>query len=166
MSARDFLSKEYPKYFSKRANPGFLMFNGESKGNIGKKKVIILYYFIIRWWYWFLCFEIFLAQLHLNIYTALKVSKYRVLSGLYFPVFGLNTRKYGPEKNPSWKKHFSRSGKYFRFTFSTMSKKIQNSESLEFPSSDLRNVLICCYIYAVCRGFNFRCLKAFLCKKA
>ena len=25
------------------------------------------------------------------------MSKYRVISGLYFPVFELNTRKYGPE---------------------------------------------------------------------
>ena len=30
--------------------------------------------------------------------TARKVSKYRVFSGLYFPVFALNTGKYGPEK--------------------------------------------------------------------
>ena len=26
-----------------------------------------------------------------------KLSKYGVISGLYFPVFGLNTGKYGPE---------------------------------------------------------------------
>ena len=26
------------------------------------------------------------------------MSKYRVISGPYFPVFGLNTEKYGPEK--------------------------------------------------------------------
>ena len=32
--------------------------------------------------------------------TAQKVSKYRVFSGPYFPVFGLNTGKYGPEKTP------------------------------------------------------------------
>ena len=32
--------------------------------------------------------------------TALKVSKYGVFSGLYFPVFGLTTGKYGPEKSP------------------------------------------------------------------
>ena len=31
---------------------------------------------------------------------AKKVSKYGVFSGPYFPVFGLNTRKYGPEKTP------------------------------------------------------------------
>ena len=30
--------------------------------------------------------------------TAWKVFKYRVFSGPYFPVFGLNTGKYGPEK--------------------------------------------------------------------
>ena len=29
--------------------------------------------------------------------TAWKVSKYGVISGPYFPVFGLNTGKYGPE---------------------------------------------------------------------
>ena len=29
--------------------------------------------------------------------TAWKVSKYRVISGQYFPVFGLNTGKYVPE---------------------------------------------------------------------
>ena len=34
------------------------------------------------------------------IATVYKVSKYRVFSSLYFPVFGLNTEKYGPEKTP------------------------------------------------------------------
>ena len=29
--------------------------------------------------------------------TAWKVSKYAVISGPYFPVFGLNTGNYGPE---------------------------------------------------------------------
>ena len=29
-----------------------------------------------------------------------KVSKYGAFSGPYFPVFGLNTGKYGPEKTP------------------------------------------------------------------
>ena len=33
-------------------------------------------------------------------YTAWKESKYGVFSGPYFPVFGLNTGKYGPEKTP------------------------------------------------------------------
>ena len=32
--------------------------------------------------------------------TAWKVPQYGVFSGLYFPVFGLNTVKYGPEKTP------------------------------------------------------------------
>ena len=32
--------------------------------------------------------------------TVWKVSKYGVFSGPYFPVFGLNTGKYGPEKTP------------------------------------------------------------------
>ena len=33
-----------------------------------------------------------------------KVSKYGVLSGPYFPVFGLNTGNYGPEKTPYLKR--------------------------------------------------------------
>ena len=32
--------------------------------------------------------------------TAWKVSKYGVVSGPYFPVFGLDTGKYGPEITP------------------------------------------------------------------
>ena len=32
--------------------------------------------------------------------TAWKVSKYGVFSVPYFPVFGLNTRNYGPENTP------------------------------------------------------------------
>ena len=32
--------------------------------------------------------------------TAWKVSKYRVISGPYFPVFSPNTGKYGPEITP------------------------------------------------------------------
>ena len=32
-----------------------------------------------------------------SIITAWKVSKHEVISGAYFPVFGLNTGKYGPE---------------------------------------------------------------------
>ena len=32
------------------------------------------------------------------IWLRLKESKYGVFSGPYFPVFGLNTGKYGPEK--------------------------------------------------------------------
>ena len=33
-------------------------------------------------------------------YTTRKVSKYGVISGRYFPVFGLNTGKCGPEITP------------------------------------------------------------------
>ena len=33
-------------------------------------------------------------------HTLWKVSKCRVLSGLYFPIFSPNTGKYGPEKTP------------------------------------------------------------------
>ena len=35
-------------------------------------------------------------------YTSWKVSKYGVFSDLYFPVFRLNTGKYGPEKLRIW----------------------------------------------------------------
>ena len=35
-----------------------------------------------------------------NSITAWKVSKYGVISGPYFPVFGLKTGKYGPETTP------------------------------------------------------------------
>ena len=35
-----------------------------------------------------------------EIDTVRKVSKYGVFSGPYFPAFGLNTGKYGPEKTP------------------------------------------------------------------
>ena len=35
-----------------------------------------------------------------NEFTTWKVSKYGVISGPYFPVFGLNIGKYGPEINP------------------------------------------------------------------
>ena len=34
--------------------------------------------------------------------TARKVSKYGAFSGPYFPVFGLDTGKYGPEKLGIW----------------------------------------------------------------
>ena len=39
-------------------------------------------------------------NIDIKIYIAWKVSKYGVISGLYFPVFGLNTGKYGPEITP------------------------------------------------------------------
>ena len=35
-----------------------------------------------------------------KVLTARKVSKYRVISGPYFPVFGSNTGKYKPEITP------------------------------------------------------------------
>ena len=40
--------------------------------------------------------------------TALKVFKYGVCSGTYFPVFSPNAEKYGQEKSP-YLGHFSRS---------------------------------------------------------
>ena len=36
----------------------------------------------------------------IQYYTGWKVSKYAVISGPYFPVFGLNTKKYEPEITP------------------------------------------------------------------
>ena len=30
-------------------------------------------------------------------FSAWKLSKYKIISGPYFPLFGLNTEKYGPE---------------------------------------------------------------------
>ena len=42
------------------------------------------------------CFYYAIVSL-LSSYTTWKVSKYGVISGLHFPVFGLNTGKYGPE---------------------------------------------------------------------
>ena len=44
--------------------------------------------------------ETCLASLWIFLVTAWKVPKYGVFSGPYFPVFGLNTGKYGPEKTP------------------------------------------------------------------
>ena len=41
--------------------------------------------------------EIFSPKLEMCAITAWKVSKYGVISGPYFPVFGLNTGKYRPE---------------------------------------------------------------------
>ena len=37
-----------------------------------------------------------------HFYTFWKVSKYGAYSDLYFPVFGLNTEKYGPEQTSYW----------------------------------------------------------------
>ena len=44
-------------------------------------------------------FSITISNIYLtNIFTVLKVSKYEVFFGRYFPVFRLNTGRYGPEK--------------------------------------------------------------------
>ena len=40
-----------------------------------------------------------LTEKAVEVYTAWKVWKYGVISGLYFPVFSPNTGKYGPEIN-------------------------------------------------------------------
>ena len=39
-------------------------------------------------------------RIYKKITIAWKVSKYGGFSGTYFPVFGLNAGKYGPEKTP------------------------------------------------------------------
>ena len=41
-----------------------------------------------------------ITEKHIKAITAWKVSKYGVISGQYFPVFELNTGKYGPEITP------------------------------------------------------------------
>ena len=43
---------------------------------------------------------IYISMIILELITAWKVSKYGVISGPYFPVFELNTGKYGPEITP------------------------------------------------------------------
>ena len=48
---------------------------------------IILFFFLSFWSF-------------LKVSTACKVFKYGVFSGPYFPGFGLNAGKYGPEKTP------------------------------------------------------------------
>ena len=45
----------------------------------------------VYWW---------IRKLCNNCHTAWKVSNYGVISGSYFPVFWLNTGKYGPEIIP------------------------------------------------------------------
>ena len=40
------------------------------------------------------------SECYTDVSTAWKMSKYRVFSGPYFPVFNSNTGKYGPEKTP------------------------------------------------------------------
>ena len=44
----------------------------------------------------------------LLVFIAWKVDKYGVFSGPYFPVFGLNTGKYRPEKNSAMLNIFSK----------------------------------------------------------
>ena len=48
----------------------------------------------------FIRWKIGIYRISHTFITAWKVSKYGVISGPYFPVFGLNTGKYGPEKTP------------------------------------------------------------------
>ena len=51
--------------------------------------------------------------------TARKVAKYEVFSGPYFPVFSLNTGKYGQEKSPYL--HSFRAVLLFNFCLKTKS---------------------------------------------
>ena len=46
------------------------------------------------------CSVVFILTFSIYGHTAWKVSKYRVICGPYFPVFGLNAGKYGPEITP------------------------------------------------------------------
>ena len=50
----------------------------------------------------FICFTNFSCCKHTTINTAWNASKYVVFSGPWFPVFGLNTGKYRPERTPYW----------------------------------------------------------------
>ena len=58
-------------------------------------------------------FEVYLSELSDTILEdSLRVSKYGILSGPYFPVFGLNTGEYRPEKLRIW----TFSGQWLWFT--------------------------------------------------
>ena len=52
-------------------------------------------------------------------FTAWNVSKHGVISGPYFPVFGLNTEKYWPEMSPFMK--------FFRAVIETCCRRLQNA---------------------------------------
>ena len=71
--------------------------------------------------------------------TAWKVSKYGVISGPYFPVFGLNTEIYGVKpptiyfkaNNPIYKSRLSKhssNGKMFKESTQIYQKALKNSE--------------------------------------
>ena len=57
-------------------------------------------------------------------YKARKVPKFRGFSGPYFPVFELNTGKYGPEKTP------------YLDTFHTV-KSIQDTERIDLSRGNI-----------------------------
>ena len=42
------------------------------------------------------------ANVRTTLLQILRCTKYGVFSGPYFPVFGLNTGKYGPEETRIW----------------------------------------------------------------
>ena len=56
-------------------------------------------------------YERIITDLQSEINTVRKASRQGVFSGPYFPVFGLNTEKYGPEKNSVFG-HFSPSASF------------------------------------------------------
>ena len=58
----------------------------------------VFYYTRFMRWVKYFC----ALELVLEIFTAWKVSKYRIIPGPYFPVFSPNTRKYGTEITPIW----------------------------------------------------------------
>ena len=64
-------------------------------------------------------------------YTAWKVSKYEVLSSPYFPAFGLNTGKYGPENTP-YLDTFHTVLSFFKFKFAKNLEKKKKAKSRYF----------------------------------
>ena len=60
--------------------------------------------------------------------TAWKVSKYGVLSGPYFPAFGLNTGKYGPEITPHLDTFHALLFANLRMKVSSISKEIWHNK--------------------------------------
>ena len=57
----------------------------------------LVFHFSISFWFYISQYTEIYAFENLLLLTAWKVSQYGVISGPYFPAFGLNTGKYGPE---------------------------------------------------------------------
>ena len=79
---------EYCKFFKK------IYFEKHLQTTASDLKTIFSH--ICGFWDYNWHYDIF-QQCAIRAYTAWKVSKYGVTSGSCFPVFGLNTGKYGPE---------------------------------------------------------------------